>query len=59
MVGGIDMSIIEYTRPARCKDCKFYEVRLLKDFPPYRGWCNLRNEPTKGKDEVCNKWNIK
>lgn len=53
------MSIIEITRAARCKDCKFYEVRLFKDFPPYRGWCNLRNEPTKGKDEVCNKWNIK
>lgn len=53
------MSIIEYTRAARCKDCKYYEVKRLKSFPPYQGWCNLRNEPTRGKDCVCNKWNIK
>lgn len=53
------MSIIEYTRPARCKDCKYFEVKRFKSFPPYRGWCNLNNNPTKQKNEVCGKWKYK
>lgn len=31
------MSTIEITRAARCKDCKYYEVKRLKTFPPCRG----------------------
>lgn len=50
------MSIIEYIRQARCKDCKFYEVKRFKDFPPYRGWCNLKDEKTNRENEVCSDW---
>lgn len=52
------MSIVEYTREARCKDCKFYEVRRFKDFPPYQGWCNLNNYKTRQKDRVCKDWQL-
>ena len=52
------MAIIEYTRAARCKDCKYYEVKRFKDFPPYRGWCNLNNHETTQKDRVCNDWQL-
>ena len=53
------MSIVEYTREAKCKDCKYYEVFWFRKFPHYRGLCNLRNKPTRGKDAVCKEWNIK
>ena len=45
------MSIIEYTRRAICKDCKFYEVKRFKDFLSYQGWCNLLKMPTREKIE--------
>lgn len=50
------MSIVEYIRSARRKDCKFYEVKRFNDFPPYQGWCNLLKMPTRGKDRVCDEW---
>lgn len=50
---------MEYTREARCLDCKYYEVKRFKDFPPYRGWCNLNNYETRQKDRVCNDWKPK
>lgn len=53
------MSIIEYISQARCKYCKFYEVKRFKDFPPYRGWCNLNNKLTNRENEVCGKWKYK
>lgn len=47
------MSNIEITRAAKCKDCKYYGVFWFRNFPHYRGWCNLRNGPARGKDDVC------
>lgn len=52
------MSIVEYIRAARCKDCKYYEVKRFKDFPPYQGWCNLKGYRTRGKDKVCDEWQL-
>ena len=50
------MSIIEYISPAKCKDCKYYTVKRYKNFPPYRGWCNLKQIETWRKRLVCDEW---
>ena len=52
------MSIIEYISPAKCKDCKYYTVKRYKNFPPYRGWCNLKQIETWRKRLVCDEWKM-
>lgn len=48
------MSIIQWTRPARCSDCIYYESLGRGK----KALCKLPNEEgyTSGKDKVCDKW---
>lgn len=50
------MSIVECIRRAKCKDCKYCEVRIFNDFPYKRSWCNLKHKETKQKNTVCDDW---
>lgn len=50
------MAIIEYTREARCKDCKYYV--------PAPKWvelsiCKFKNKPTNRRNLVCEDWKYK
>ena len=50
------MAVIEYTREARCLDCKYY-VPAPKPFA--KSMCGLKEKPTNRKDRVCKDWEYK
>ena len=50
------MSIMEYTREARCLDCKYY-VPAPKPFTNSK--CGLKEKPTNRKSLVCKDWKYK
>ena len=47
---------MEYTREARCLDCKYY-VPAPKPFA--KSMCGLKENPTNRKNRVCNDWKPK
>ena len=50
------MATMEYTREARCLDCKYY-VPAPKPFAI--SMCGLFNKPTDRKWRVCKDWKYK
>jgi len=50
------MSIMEYTREARCLDCKYY-VPAPKPFT--KSMCGHKEKPTNRKSLVCKDWKYK
>ena len=54
--GGMIMATMEYTREARCLDCKYY-VPAPKPFT--KSMCGLTEKPTNRKSLVCKDWKLK
>ena len=50
------MATMEYTREARCLDCKYY-VPAPKPFT--KSMCGLTEKPTNRKSLVCKDWKYK
>ena len=50
------MSIMEYTKAARCLDCKYY-APAPKPFA--KSMCELKEKPTNRKNYVCKDWKLK